>query len=147
MLNLVIVAAYVVACVLADFPSAILFSGLDEFKILVVAGAPLGVCLGLMVRMVATAATGHVALFAIASLMPKFSILANVPSLVTFTIIICAQPLVQLFLKVRVTNNVYGFSLGWVKHPALHDPLLGVGLTVMLAGLLLTTWVLGKYQV
>jgi hypothetical protein len=146
-INALIVAAYIFAAVLADFPSAVLFSGLDTFRLMVTNGTPALVCLAFMGRMIVTAATGHLVLFAIASLQPRFSILANVPGLVTFAVIVCAQPLVQLFLRIRVANNKFGFALSWVKHPALHDPLLLVGLAVMLSGLFLTTYILGKYQV
>jgi hypothetical protein len=144
--NALIIAIYVIAIVLADVPSAILFAGLDTFKSLIASGATLEGALPLLVRMVCTAATGHIALFAIAALQTKFLLLAEVPALVTFSVIICAQPVVQLFLRVIPAQNLLGFSLGWVSNPAARDPMLWAALAIMLLGLISTTVVLQKYS-
>lgn len=144
--NLLIIAVYIVAVVSADVPSAILFAGLDTFKAMVISGAALETTLPLVFRMICTAAAGHLALFAIAALQPKFRILESVPSLVTFCVIICFQPLIQLFLKVIPSRNVLGFSLAWVSSPAAKDPYLWAAIATMLVGLVCTTVVLQKYS-
>jgi hypothetical protein len=146
LVNFLIVGVYVVLVVLADIPSAILFAGLDTFKALVISGATLETTLPLVARMVATAATGHLALFCIAALQPKFRILESVPSLVTFCVIICFQPLIQLFLRVTPARNVLGFGLSWVQNPAARDPYLWMAVSMMLLGLVLTTLALQKYS-
>jgi hypothetical protein len=144
--NFLVIAVYVVAVVLADVPSAILFKGIDTFKALVISGATLETTLPLVARMVATAATGHIALFCIAALQPKFRILESVPSLVTFCVIICFQPVIQLFLQVTPARNFLGFGLSWVSNPASRDPMLWASAVLMLVGLVLTTVVLQKYS-
>jgi hypothetical protein len=144
--NVLIVGCYLVAVILADMPSAILFAGLDTFKSMVASGITLEVAVPLVARMVCVAATGHLALFCIAGLQTKFLLLAEVPSLVTFCIIICAQPLVQLFLRVIPAQNFLGFTLGWVNNPAARDPMLWIAVSGMLLGLILTTVVLQKYS-
>jgi hypothetical protein len=144
--NILIVAVYIVAVVLADVPSAVLFAGLDTFKAMVISGATLEITLPLVARMVATAATGHLALFCIAALQPKFRVLETVPSLVTFCVIICFQPLIQLFLRVTPAQNFLGFGLSWVNNPAARDPQLWGAVAMMLLGLILTTVVLQKYS-
>ena len=144
--NFLIVSCYIVAVILADMPSAILFAGLDTFKSMVASGVPLEAGLPLVGRMVVTAATGHIALFCIAALQTKFLLLAEVPSLVTFCVIICAQHLVQLFLRVIPTQNFLGFTLAWVNNPAARDPYLWAAISMMLLGLILTTVVLQKYS-
>jgi hypothetical protein len=144
--NFLIIAVYVIAVVLADIPSAILFAGLDTFKSLVASGATLEGALPLLVRMVCTAATGHIALFAIAALQTKFLLLAEVPAIITFCVIICFQPLVQLFLRVTPVQNFLGFGLSWVSNPAAKDPYLWAAVSMMLLGLVLTTLVLQKYS-
>jgi hypothetical protein len=146
LVNVLIVGVYIAMVVLADIPSAILFAGLDTFKSLVISGATLETTLPLVLRMVCTAATGHIALFAIAALQPKFRILESVPSLVTFCVIICFQPLIQLFLRVTPARNVLGFGLSWVNNPAAKDPYLWAATATMLLGLILTTVVLQKYS-
>jgi hypothetical protein len=144
--NVLIIAVYIVAVVLADVPSAVLFAGLDTFKAMVISGATLETTLPLVFRMVCTAATGHLALFCIASLQPKFRILESVPSLVTFCVIICFQPLIQLFLRVTPARNFLGFGLSWVNNPAARDPQLWFSVVLMLVGLVLTSIVLQKYS-
>ncbi len=144
--NFLIVAFYLVAVILADMPSAILFAGLDTFKNLVASGVTLETALPLVARMVCVAATGHIALFCIAGLQTKFLLLAEVPSLVTFCVIICAQPLVQLFLRVTPVQSFLGFGLSWVNNPAARDPYLWAAISMMLLGLVLTTLVLQKYS-
>jgi hypothetical protein len=110
--NILIVAVYIVAVVLADVPSAVLFAGLDTFK----------------------------------AMQPKFRVLETVPSLVTFCVIICFQPLIQLFLRVTPAQNFLGFGLSWVNNPAARDPQLWGAVAMMLLGLILTTVVLQKYS-
>jgi hypothetical protein len=144
--NALVILVYLAAVILADMPSAILFAGLDTFKSMVASGSYLEATLPLVVRMVVTAATGHIALFCIAAFQTKFLLLAEVPSLVTFCVIICAQPLVQLFLRVIPAQNLLGFSLGWVNNPAARDPYLWAAISMMLLGLILTTVVLQKYS-
>ena len=144
--NFLIVAFYLVAVILADMPSAILFAGLDTFKSMVASGITLEAAIPLVARMVCVAATGHFALFCIAGLQTKFLLLAQVPSLVTFCVIICAQPLVQLFLRVTPVQNFLGFGLSWVSNPAARDPYLWIAVSMMLLGLILTTVVLQKYS-
>lgn len=146
LVNFLIIAIYVIAVVAADIPSAILFSGLDTFKSMVANNVHLEATLPLMIRMVLTAATGHLALFAIAALQTRFRVLESVPSLITFCVIICAQPVIQLFLKVIPSWNVLGFSLAWVNNPAAKDPYLWAAIATMLVGLVCTTIVLQKYS-
>jgi hypothetical protein len=144
--NGVVILVFIGLVALADVPSSVLFAGLDAFKSLVQNQTPWTVAILFASRIIFFAATGHVALFAIKGLGVKFPVLQSVTGLMTFVVVLVVQPAIQLRLTTIPASNWIGFRLGWVRNPALDDPMLLPAFAALVISAIWVNWILSKYS-